>query len=118
MAEFPAYVGIMANDFGEEPQASVSRTEMERGLPKQRLLNTRDMVELSCTLLFRSKADMAAFDAWYFDEIKKIGEFAMQHPRTGAQITARIKGGAIGRLQPRNPMFTSATRQTVIEYLR
>lgn len=118
MAEFPAYVGIMVNDFGEEPQASVERTEMERGVPKQRLLNSRDMVELSCTLLFRSKADMAAFDVWYFDEIKKVGYFTMLHPRTGVQIRACIKGGAIGRLQPRNPMFTSATRQTVIEYLR
>ncbi|WP_349782325.1 hypothetical protein [Xanthomonas arboricola] len=118
MPEFPAYVGIMANDFGEEPVPSVERTEMERGRPKVRLLNTGVMVELPCTLLFLSKADMAAFDRWFFDEIKIVGEFTMQHPRTGLQIVANIKGGAIGRLQPRNPMFTSATRQTVIEYLR
>ena len=118
MAVFPAYVKIIAADFGEDFDPSVLRTEMERGLPKQRVLNSKVLQELNCTLLFDSAADVASFEAWYFDTIKRIGKFDFTHPRTGTTVSGGFKEGKIGAVMPRNPMYTRAARTCVIEYLR
>jgi hypothetical protein len=92
---------------------------MERGVAKQRLINTGVVVEVSASLLFDSKADAAAFETWYFDTIKRIGWFEMPHPRTGATISARFKEGKIGKLAPRSPRMDRFTRPGItIEYLR
>lgn len=118
MAALPSYVQILAAGFGEEFDPSVLRTEMDRGMPKQRVINTHVMQELPATLLFSSQADAASFEAWYFNTIKRIGFFDFVHPRTGATHSGRFKGGDIGRLEPRNARYTRATRAVVIEYLR
>jgi len=118
MAEFPTYAQILADGFTESFDPAVERTDMERGVPKQRLINTQVLVKLNATLLFRSAADVDAFEAWYFDAIKRIGWFQMKHPRTGATITARFEGGSIGSLSPLAPRFYIASRSVVMEYLR
>ena len=118
MATLPSYVQILFAGYGEDFVPSVERTEMERGVPKQRLLNSGVLMQVHATLLFSSPADMAAFETWYFDTIERIGWFDMPHPRTGATISARFQGGKIGRLVPRNPQFNRATRDLVLEYLR
>lgn len=119
MATLPGYARILFAGYGEEFDPAVERTEMERGVPKQRLLNTGVMVEVSASLAFESAADADAFETWYFDEIKRIEFFQMNHPRTGATISARFKGGKIGTLAPRSPRMNRFTRTGVIvEYLR
>lgn len=118
MAALPGYVEILFSGYGEEFDPSVERTEMERGLPKQRIGNSQVLQRLECTLLFGSKADAAAFETWYFDTIGRIGSFTLDHPRTGASITARLEGGRIGKLVPRNAAFTTSQRAVVFEYLR
>ncbi|MEQ7866588.1 hypothetical protein ABQ137_08150 [Xanthomonas sp. WHRI 8393] len=118
MATFPAGVRLLTGDLGEEPDPSVQRTEMERGPAKQAIINTRVMVELPITMVFLTAESMVAFDGFYFDEIGRVGYFDMVHPRTRKQISARFKGGAIGRLQATNSAFTQGTRQAVVEYLR
>lgn len=118
MAALPSYVSVLVAGYGEEFDPSIERTEMERGLPKQRLLNTQVLQRLECTLIFSSAANVAAFETWYFDTIGRIGSFTMDHPRTGAAITVRFEGGNIGKLTSRNGRFTSASRPVVFEYLR
>lgn len=118
MAAFPAYVKILESGYGEDFDPAIERTEMERGVPKERVLNSQVLMKLSATLLFMSKADMASFEAWYFTEIQRVGWFDLVHPRTGATVTARFEEAKIGKLTPRNPMLTSATRPVVFEYLR
>ena len=118
MAALPDFVCVLAAGYGEEFDPSVERTEMERGPAKERLLNSGVVDQLHVTLLFNSNADASAFEAWYFNEIKRIGWFTMTHPRTQQTITARFIGGNIGRLQTRNPMFTRLFRSTVVEYMR
>ncbi|WP_313171474.1 hypothetical protein [Stenotrophomonas sp.] len=118
MAYFPTYAQILTDGFTESFDPAVERTDMERGVPKQRLINSQVLVKLSATLLFRSAADVVAFEAWYFDTIKRIGWFQLKHPRTGALITARFENGSIGTLSPLAPAFFIASRTVVMEYVR
>lgn len=118
MAVFPTTAKILHAGYEESFDPAVVRTEMDRGVPKQRLLNTKVMQELNCTLLFDSAADAASFETWYFTAIGRIGWFDFTHPRTGATVSARFKDGRLGALAPRNPQQTRFTRDVVVEYLR
>ena len=118
MAALPSYVTVLFDGFGEAPQPGVERVEMERGVPKQSITNTKTMVEFSARFLFKSAEDAVSFDSWYYDTIKRAGQFTMQHPRTLATITAQFKGGDIGTLIPMIPDFSWCQRTVTIEYLR
>lgn len=97
---------------------SVLRTEMERGVPKQRLENSQVLVKQSMAIYFESIAGVEAFEAWYFDEIKRIGWFTMVHPYTGKTITARFEGGVVGQLSPDDKFTGDYRMEVVVEYLR
>lgn len=118
MAVLPAYAEVLFEGYSETFDPSVQRTEMERGPAKQSILNTHVEQKLNVSLLFRSADDVAAFEAWYFDTIKRIGWFTMTHPRTKQAITARFEGGSIGPLVPLTTQARIAKRDVVIEYLR
>lgn len=118
MAALPSYVTVLFDGYGETPQPGVERVEMERGVPKQSITNTRAMVEITARLLFKDAADAASFETWYFDTIKRAGQFTLAHPRTGATITAQFKGGDIGTLVPMIPDFSWCQRTVTLEYLR
>ena len=115
---WPSYARFVADGSSEGFDPSVERTEMERGIAKQRILNTDVMVEISGTVLFQSTADITSFDTWYFDTIGRIGWFDFTHPRTGAVVTARIIGGQLGELVPQAGGFVIASREVKVEYLR
>lgn len=119
MASLPEYVIIeFPGGWAERPVPSVERVEMERGAPKERLVNSQVRSEVSATFRFRSKADAVAFENWYITVIRVIGSFTMEHPLTGATITARFIAGDIGELVPLDPMFRDSARQVRLEYMR
>lgn len=118
MAEFPAYAKVRFHDYSETFDPSIERTEMERGVPKQRVINSQVLAKISASILFRSAADVASFESWYFDVIKRIGWFTMTHPRTGQVINARFENADIGVVSPLSGAFRVAKRDVVIEYLR
>ena len=118
MATFPDYVCVSFNEYAETFDPSVERTEMERGPAKQRVINSRVEQQLQASLTFLSKADAAAFEAWYFDTINRIGYFDIEHPRTGQTISVRFQGGSIGELRPLSPDWSVSQRQVVLEYMR
>ena len=118
MATFPDYVCISAHGYSEEFDPSVLVTEMERGGSKMRVQNSQVEQSITATLIFNSPLDVSAFESWYFTDVKRIGYFTMQHPRTGQTINARFRGGSIGTLVPLAPGFGVAQREVVIEYLR
>lgn len=109
---------VLYSGYSEAFDPSVERTEMERGVPKQRLINSQVLVKLKCILFFRSSADQSAFEAWYFDTLKRIGWFQLEQPRTGEIITARFEGGSIGELVPLHTRFRYSKRDVTMEYLR
>jgi hypothetical protein len=118
MAALPSYVGVLFDGYSESFDPAIERTEMERGEPKQAVINSQVLMKLGVSLRFNSKADVASFETWYFDTIGRIGTFTMTHPRTGATITARFENGSIGTLVPLDLDFAIAQRDVVIEYLR
>ncbi|MBH1477313.1 MULTISPECIES: hypothetical protein [Bacillati] len=97
---------------------SIERTEMERGVPRQRLLNSQVLVKQSMNFYFASIADVTAFETWYFDVIKRIGWFEMVHPYTGLTVKARFENGALGDLVPDEKLPGDFRMDAVVEYLR
>lgn len=116
MAEWPTYARFTTNGAGEDFQPNVIRTEMERGVPKMRRVNTRPMVQISGEIIFLSEADIAAFDDWYFDTIGQVGWFDFRHPRTGQIVQARIV--SIGTRAPVASRYSVAVQPVTLEYLR
>lgn len=118
MHQWPAYAKVVTDGFGEKPNPSVKRTEMERGIPKQAVINRRVMEEISVTVQFESADDADAFTDWYHDTIKRIEFFSFRHPRTRQLLQVRIKGGDIGTLTPITAGFDITRRAITLEYLR
>lgn len=118
MATFPAYVEILFAGYSERFDPAVERSEMERGPPKERVINTKVLQRINASLLFRSAADVQAFETWYFTTINRIGYFDLEHPRLGTTVQAKFPGGDIGELVPLNTLFRVARRDVVFEYLR
>ncbi len=114
---WPTYAQLVVQGASEGFDASIERTEMERGVPKQRILNTDVMVQISATVLFRTREDIASFETWYFTTLGRIGWFELTHPRTGETVQARFVGG-LGELIPQTGSFLIATRDVTLEYLR
>lgn len=115
---WPSYAEVRFADYSEEFDPSVIVTEMERGGPKMAVMNSHVVQEVNASVQFRSAQDVADFETWYFNEVKRVGKFTMDHPRTGEPITAWFKEGRIGRLVPLNTLFRFAKRDLVIQYLR
>ncbi|KRG47339.1 hypothetical protein ARC20_03140 [Stenotrophomonas panacihumi] len=118
MAQWPTNAKLMITGYGEKFDPSVERTEMERGVPKERKLNSQVLQKITVSVLFATPEAAEAFEDWYFDEIDRIGWFTVVHPRTGATVTARFEGGDIGSLSSQSPGFFFAKRDVTLEYLR
>lgn len=118
MNTFPDYVEIMLDEGGEEFDPGVVSSEMERGLPKLRLKDSRVTMNLPVKLLFESVQATLDFDVWYFEVIKRIGFFQAVDPRTGQLRTMRIKGGVLGKLTPETAGYAVSTRTATLEFLR
>lgn len=118
MASLPSYCKVLADGYSEEVDPSIERTQMERGFAKQRIKNTFATVKLTIRVLIQGRANVLAFDSWYYDEIKRIGFFTMQHPRSKQQITCRLLEGKIGSITMVQPDFASVVREFTVEYMR
>jgi hypothetical protein len=115
---WPSYARFVLTGASESFDPSVERTEMERGIPKERIINSDVMVQITGQVLFESKADVESFETWYFDTIGRIGWFDFRHPRTLQTVQARFVGGRLGELMPHAGAFAVASRVVTIEYLR
>lgn len=118
MASLPSVVRVIFDGQARSFDPSVLRTEMERGVAKQRVENSQVQMKQSMSLYLSSREDIDTFDAWYFDEIRRIGWFTMVHPYSGQIITARFEGGALGQLVPDDKTVGDYRMDVVVEYLR
>lgn len=118
MAALPSYVRVLLDGAGEQFDPGVVKSEMDKGLAKMRVGQSRVVVEVSATLFFETKADTISFESWYFDTIKRIGFFDWRHERTGVVRTVRLKDGDIGKLTPMTSGYAIAKRDVTLEFLR
>jgi hypothetical protein len=117
MPAFPSWVKYDWRDLEEAPGAVVERTEMDRGRPKQRRVNSDARVEIALTLHFDSKAQQADFETWFYTDINAGQDyFDLAHPRSGATVVARVVGGQLGALSFLNSTREVATRSIRVEY--
>lgn len=119
MATFPPSARYDWRDLSEKPESVVDRTEMERGIPKQRRTASDARVEVAITVHHDTKADAAAFEDWFFDDIN-AGQawFDFLHPRLGITVQARIVKGELGELKFVNPTLQVSSRSFKLEYWR
>jgi hypothetical protein len=119
MAAFPTGMRYEWRDLGDTPESVVERTEMERGVPKQRRIASDARVELMLTLHFDNGPEITDFETWFYTTIKAGQDwFDWTHPRTGAALQARIVGGELGPLKYLRRTLDKASRSIKIEYMR
>lgn len=119
MATWPTGMRYDWRDFSETPEPVVERSEMERGRPKQRRIASDARVEVQLTLHFDSKAEIAAFEDWFYTTIKAGQDvFDWPHPRTGVTVQAQVVGGELGPLTYLRGPLDKAKRSLKIEYWR
>lgn len=119
MAALPAYVRLGWRDAAEQPKPVVVRSEMERGIAKQRRIAADTVVTMPLTLYFDTAADAANFETWFYTDINGGASwFDFTSMRTGGTVQARFVGGEIGKLVPTNKTWGYSMRQTQIEFVR
>ncbi|AAP58686.1 19R [Xanthomonas phage Xp10] len=116
MSELPSYCQLLVEGYSEEYDPAIERSEMERGLAKQRIKNTYGLMRFTVRALIQGQANIDAFDSWYLDDIRRIGFFTMVQPRTRQTINARFVEGKIGAITVLKPGLV--IRDLNIEYLR
>lgn len=118
MSNLPSQAIMLFDNYSEKAEPSVLRTQMDRGLPVQRIINSRVIVVVRCTMYFKTEADEQVFFDWYMNDIKRVGFFNFIHPGSGkAIINARFREGDIGEKTPTSSAWFSFMRNVVIEYL-
>lgn len=118
MAAFPT-VKYDWRELSETVDPVVAREPMERGLPKQRRVNSDARVELALTVHFDTLAEAEAFETWFFTTIKGGQDFFdFTPPRGGATVQARVVGGQLGPLQFSQKTLQASRRSLRVEYLR
>lgn len=118
MATFPPYVKFEWRT-SEQPAPVVLRSEMERGVAKQRRIAADTVVQQPLTLLFDSDTSAINFETWVYTQIGGgVDWFDFTSLRTGGTVSARIVGGDIGKLEPAVRTWARSQRQITIEYVR
>ena len=119
MAAFPTWVKYDWPDLAEAPDSVVERSEMERGVPKQRRVASDARVEMPMTLRFASKTEAANFETWFYTTINAGQDsFDFVHPRTGATVQARVVCGLLGPLRFEQRTLQMSNRAIKLEYWR
>jgi hypothetical protein len=118
MAAFPTVKHDWA-ELGDDQQSVVERAEMERGLAKQRRINSDALVTVMMTVHFDTLAEALAFLAWYNTDINAGQDFFdFTDPLTSAAVQGRIPKGGLGKLQYQQNTLQASKRTVKIEFLR
>lgn len=119
MAAFPSTVKFAFKDLAEDQAAVVARTEMDRGVPKQRRMQADAMVQQPITMYFDTKAEAAAFETWFNVTINAGQDwFDWVDVRTGVTLQARVVKGQLGALRAITRDYTRSQRDMTIEWVR
>lgn len=97
MPSWPSYAHIQLDGYAEQRETALQATEMESGPPKLVRVKSRVMVRRPVAVRFDTRADYAAFIAWFQSDIKHGSLwFDWTDPLTRSPRQARIKDGLLG----------------------
>jgi hypothetical protein len=118
MAAFPTAFKILI-ETSESPTPVVIRSEMERGVAKQRRVAADTTVTVPISVIFFNKQQAADFEDWFYSDINGGADFFdWTDPRTGTLVEARIVGGQLGELVPLRDNYNLSRRSMTLEYVR
>jgi hypothetical protein len=116
---FPSYAKIAFAGYSDNHANITLRTDMDRGLPKQRKAQSDVLVSVTLQLEFDTVADGVNFETWYYvDAQAGMAYFDWTDSRTGTLRQARVVAGTLGALTPITKTLARTTRTLTIEYLR
>lgn len=123
MATFPPNIAFGWRELKAKPATVIERSEMERGLAKQRRTATLPVVQVPLVLYFATRAESESFEDWFYSAAGANGGaawFTWNDPRTNPATPrlVRVVGGELGALVPENKTFSFANRTLTVEYLR
>lgn len=118
MAAFPTWLKILI-ETSDAPAPVVIRSEMERGVAKQRRIAADAMVTVPISVIFFNKQQAADFEDWFYNEINGGADFFdWTDPRTGVAVEAQVVGGVLGELVPLRDSYNISRRGLTLEYQR
>ena len=93
MPAFPDYGELLLSGYGESPETSIVRTEMESGPAKQAKVRSKELVKRNVTYRFTSE-EYITWKTWRHDDIA-MGAlyFDWTNPLTGDTVQGRIENG-------------------------
>jgi len=94
MATLPAYVRILFDQYSEQKESGILRTEFENGPPRQAKFKSRTLKTRSAKLFIEPKANFLAFQTWFNEDLQQGALFFdFLDPVTGLTTQARFVGG-------------------------
>lgn len=118
MAAFPSNLKVLIGT-SETASPVVIRSEMERGVAKQRRIAADAIVTIPIEVVFQSQQEAADFEEWFYDDIAGGADFFdWTDPRTSTVVQARIVGGQLGPLIPVRERYNLSTRSMTLETVR
>lgn len=117
--QFPPYARMALGSFQEKPSSNMTRTSMDRGVPKQRRVQSDVLVSLSFDVVFLSNQAASDFRAWYYgDAGAGTVWFDWRDPRTNQVRNVRVVAGSLGALTPAGTFSVGVARRSIqLEYL-
>lgn len=114
MATFPTYAEVVLQNYSEDPDYGVLRTEMDSGIAKQRARWSKPIVTRDVQILVRTAANKALFDTWVRDDLSGgAGWFDWIDPLTSAVKQTRIVGGKVSWSAPNGIWVAQAQLETL-----
>lgn len=103
----------------ETSTSAVQRSEMDRGIAKQRRISADVVVTQQVTVYFDTKQQAIDWEDWFYGEISAGADwFDWTDLRTGDTLEVRIVGGNPGPLKPATVNWAYSQRTFSIEWVR
>jgi len=94
MATLPSYVKILFDQYAEQKESGILRTEFENGPPRQARFKSRTLKTRTARLFIGSNADFQAFEIWFADDLEQGALFFnFTDPVKGTTTQGRFVGG-------------------------
>ena len=94
MATLPSYVRILFDQYAEQKESGIIRTEFESGVPRQAKFKSRTLKTRSARLFIEGKGNFLSFETWFVEDLAQGALFFdFVDPVRGQTLQGRFVGG-------------------------